>query len=353
MENKNIYFDLFNLPGIAGSEQLVKKYLKTEFEKYADEVIYDKLGGIYGIKKGPKNSPIIMVGAHMDEVGAMVLKLKDNGLIKMKAIGGLNGNVFSSQIMTISLQNGKKISGVTTTIPPHLKKTNNSTADFDDLFLDVGAKNKEELEQLDITVGDMITVENRIVENSQTSTIISKAVDDRWGCGLLVELLKDLKDDVLDCTLVVAGTVQEEVGLRGAQVAGSMIKPDLFIAVDVSPVSNLIAKEKRYGELGEGFLLRIRDRFSILPTSLKKWIVELAEKNGLKYQYFYSPGATDTARVELTNNGVIAGTIGLPGRYLHSSTTMFDTNDHQAAKGIVFKIVRGFSEKTLNKLKRG
>lgn len=348
MENKELYYDLFNLPGIAGGEHMVKQYVKTELEKYSDEIIMDKIGSIFGVKKGPEGSPVIMIAGHMDEVGGMVTGFKDNGLIKMIPVGGLSGNVFSSQVMDLITDEGTVIPGVTGTVPPHLKAAGTNADKFEDLTLDVGADDKEHLKAMGIQIGDMIVPRNRVIETHDGKKIISKAVDNRWGCGMVIELLKDLQGKELNCTVVAGCTVQEEIGLRGAKTASQMVNPDMFIALDASPCGDVVGGDMAFGKFGDGFLLRFLDRVAIMHKGMKKLFIDTAKENEIKYQYFYSAGGTDAGMASLSHAGIPVATIGLPARYIHSTTSMFHKDDHEAAKAMIRALVNKFDQNVLN-----
>ena len=340
MKNKELYYTLFDLPGAPGGEHFVRDFVKGELEKYSDEIVMDKLGGVFGIKHGPVGSPVIMFAGHMDEVAGMVAGFQDNGLIKMHPLGGMNGKVFSSQHMNLILEDGTKIPGITGSVPPHLSKESKNADKFSDLTLDIGADDKEHIEKLGIKIGDMIIPDNKIVETIDGKKIISKAIDDRWGCGMVIELLKDIKDLDLNCTVIAGCTVQEEVGLRGAQTASQMLNPDVFIAVDSSPCGDIVKSPHAWGKFGDGFLLRFMDRVAIMHKGIKKLIIETAKENDIPYQYFYSAGGTDAGRAQLTHGGIIVATIGLPTRYIHSTASMFHLDDHEAAKAIARALVK-------------
>ncbi len=341
MENKQLYFDLFNMPGISGGEHFVRDYVKKELEKYSDELIMDKLGSIFGVKKGPEGAPVVMVAGHMDEVGAMVVGFKDNGLIKMKAIGGVSGKTFSSQLMDLYTDEGAVIPGV----------TGKTEDDFDKLHLDIGADNKEHAVEMGVQIGDMIVPRTKAIETHDGKKIISKAVDDRWGCGMAIELLKDLQGETLNCTLVVGCTVQEEVGLRGAKTASQMVNPDIFFALDVSPCGDVVGPPLEYGELGAGFLFRFMDRGTILHKGMKKLLKDTAGENDIKFQYFRSLGGTDASAAQVSHGGIPATTIGINARYIHSTVSMFHKDDHEAAKAILRALVKKIDSKVVEEVR--
>lgn len=351
MKNKKLYKDLMDLPGVAGNEYQVREYLRKQFERFDVEIKQDKLGGIFAIKKGPAGSPTIMVAGHMDEVGAMVVGFNKNGTLKMKALGGLDAATFASQHMNVVTDSGAVIPGVTTTVPPHLKASGSNASNFDDLSLDVGATDDKHAKKMGIEIGDMIAPANHFTQTKNRNRIISKAVDNRWGCGMVVELLEAVHEKDLNCTLIVGANVQEEVGLRGAKVSTQMFNPDVFIALDASPAADILSGDG-FGTLGEGYLLRFMDRVAIMNQGMKKWFISLSEANKTKYQYFYSPGGTDAGNAQFAHSGVLVATIGLPARYIHSTTSMFDVRDHEAAKKQIRDLVLDFSQERLDELKQ-
>ncbi|MDD2258313.1 MAG: M42 family metallopeptidase [Bacilli bacterium] len=343
------YEILTNLNGISGFEKSVRDYVKLQLEKTADEILRDRLGSIFGVKKGPKGSPVIMIAGHMDEVGAMVVGITDEGMLKMQAIGGLKAEVMVSQNVNVILKE-KVIQGVITSIPPHLSKGDESATKFQDLLVDIGADNKEHAEKIGIRIGQQIVPVNNYYVTEDGKKIVSKAWDDRFGCGMALEVFKELKNIDHPNTVICGCTVQEEVGLRGAATATQMIQPDLFLAVDVSPVSDYTGKPDGFGKLGAGFLMRFFDPGCIMNPNLKNYFEKIANDNNIDFQMFLSHGGTDAARAQYAGKGTLSTTIGLPGRYIHSTTTMIHIDDVEAVKKMLIAIIKDFDSDKLNNL---
>ncbi len=343
------YEILTNLNGISGFEKNVRAYVKNELEKTADEILRDRLGSIFGVKKGPKGSPVIMIAGHMDEVGAMVVGITDTGMLKMQSIGGLNPEVMVSQNVNVVLKD-KTIKGVVTSIPPHLSKGDESRTKFDDLLVDIGADDKEHAQKMGIRIGQQIVPVNNYYVTDDGKKIVSKAWDDRFGCGMALEVFKELENIEHPNTVICGCTVQEEVGLRGAATASQMIQPDLFLAVDVSPVSDYTGKPDGFGKLGAGFLMRFFDPGCIMNPELKNYFEQIAIDNKIDFQMFLSHGGTDAAKAQYAGKGVLSTTIGLPGRYIHSTTTMIHIDDVEAVKKMLIAIIKDFDSEKLNKL---
>ncbi len=352
MKDLTYFKELANLNGIAGHEKQVRNYMKKELTKYSDEIIQDKLGGVFGVKKG-EIGPTIMIAGHMDEVGAMVVGITDSGFIKMFAIGGLNPEVFVSQNVEITVDYDKKITGVVGAIPPHMSRNSEKQeVSFDNLLLDVGADSKEHAIAMGIKVGQQITPVNHYYMTEDGKKVVSKAWDDRVGCAMALEVMKEIGNMKHPNTVIAGGTVQEEVGLRGAKVASTMITPDLFLAVDVSPVGDFLPKNdiNANGTLGGGFLIRYYDPRCIMNPEIFRYFEQLAQKNNIKYQYFKSTGGTDAAEAQYAGKGTLATTVGVPGRYIHSTATMIHIEDLKAVKDMLLAIIKDFDKERLQEL---
>lgn len=348
--NKNIshYETLLNMQGISGHENKVSKYLENEYKKYPNEIIKDKLGSIFTIKKGSKNDLKIMIAGHMDEVGAMVSNISKDGFIKFIAIGGVNAEVFLSQHVEISNNSGAAIRGVVAAIPPHISKDQKNFC-LEDMFVDIGVSSKEEVIAMGINIGSPINFINDFYFTNDKKRIVSKAWDNRFGCAMTLEILEALQEVKHESTLIIGATVQEELGLRGARVATQMITPDVFIALDASPTSDFLNAKDGFGKLGEGFLIRMYDPGYIMSRGVKEYISELAIKNNIKFQEFFSKGLTDAAAAQY--NSSIAFTIGLPCRYIHSTVSMADIADLEAVKQIVIAIIKDLNREKFEEIK--
>jgi len=334
---RKIYRDLFDLEGTSGYEKDVQNYMHQFMEKYPNYTIEtDRLGSIFAVKKAKdEKAPVVMVAGHMDEVGLMVVGITDLGMIKMNPLGGLNGEVFVSQVLNVHTKKGV-IKGVVGAIPPHLKKEQNTS--LSELILDIGASSKQEVKEMGVELGNMILFPNTYTYTANKNRLIAKAIDNRYGCGLALEAIEAFHDVELPYTVVIGATVQEEVGLRGAETAVNMFNPDVFLALDASPVNDALDKEA-LGGLGKGFLLRMYDPKNVMHQGTMEWFIKLAKTHKIPFQYFVSMGGTDAAKALDLNAGVIATTIGLPARYIHSTAAMMDERDLKAAKKMLFTVL--------------
>jgi len=346
---RKLYKDLFTLEATSGFEKPVQLYMKKLMEKYPSYTIQtDRLGSIFAVKKAKDpQAPVVMVAGHMDEVGLMVVGITDLGMIKMNNLGSLSGEVFVSQVLNIHTQKGK-IKGVVGAIPPHLKKEQNTN--LEELILDIGASSKEEVKAMGVALGDMILFDNPFAYTANPNRLIAKSIDNRYGCGLALETVEAFADIELPYTLVVGATVQEEVGLRGAETSVNLFTPDIFLALDASPVNDALDKEA-LGGLGKGFLLRMYDPKNVMHQGMMDFFIKLAHKYHIPFQYFVSMGGTDAAKALDMHAGILATTIGLPARYIHSTAAMMDLRDLAAAKKMLFTVLRTLNPDIIQHLK--
>ncbi|RBW71432.1 M42 family metallopeptidase [Bacillus taeanensis] len=348
-ETLQLFKTLTELQGAPSFEQSVRHFMKGELEKYADELIQDNLGSIFGVKHGPENSPRVMVAGHMDEVGFMVTQITDNGMIRFQPLGGWWSQVLLAQRVQIMTDNGP-IVGVIGSIPPHLldEAKRKKPMEIKNMLIDIGADDREDAKRIGIRPGQQIVPICPFTPMANKKKILAKAWDNRYGCGLAIELLKELKGESLPNQLFSGATVQEEVGLRGAQTAANMIKPDIFYALDASPANDMSGSKKEFGHLGKGALLRIYDRTMVTHRGIREFILDTAKTYNIPYQYFISQGGTDAGRVHMSNHGVPSAVIGICSRYIHTSASMIHVEDYAAAKELLTTLVKTTDQNTLN-----
>lgn len=346
---RKIYRDLFTLEGTSGFENNVRSYMKDFMSLFPNfEIRTDRLGSIFAVKASKDiDAPTVMVAGHMDEVGLMVVGITDLGMLKMTNLGGLNGEVLISQVLNVHTKNGI-IHGVVGAIPPHLKKEQNTQ--IKDLILDIGASSKQEAIAMGVELGNMVLFDNPYTYTANPYRLIAKSIDNRYGCGLALETIEAFHDIDLPFHLVVGATVQEEVGLRGAETSVNLFSPDIFLALDASPLNDALDKDA-LGNLGKGFLLRMFDPRNVMHQGTMDFFIRLAKKHKIPFQYFVSMGGTDAAKALDLNEGVIATTIGLPARYIHSTAAMMDERDLKAAKKMLFTVLKTLNPEQIKKLK--
>ncbi|WP_043934071.1 M42 family metallopeptidase [Bacillus sp. EB01] len=347
-----LFKTLTELPGAPGNEHAVRSYMRERLEPFSDEIIQDNLGSIFGIRKGKDGDPKIMVAGHMDEVGFMVTSITPNGMLRFQPLGGWWSQVLLAQRVQIITENGPVI-GVIGSIPPHLldEAKRNKPMEIKNMLIDIGADNREDAEKAGIRPGQSILPICPFIPMANPKKIMAKAWDNRYGCGLAIELLEEVNGIDLPNTLFSGATVQEEVGLRGAQTAANMIKPDLFLALDASPANDASGNKEEFGQLGKGTLLRILDRSMVTHRGMREFILDTAETHKIPYQYFVSPGGTDAGRVHTSLEGIPSAVIGICARYIHTHASIMHVDDYAAAKELLVNLVKSFDKTTVQTIK--
>ncbi|MFT4414951.1 M42 family metallopeptidase [Fredinandcohnia humi] len=351
-ETLELFKTLTELPGAPGNEHQVRKFMRSQLEKYSDEVVQDGLGSIFGVRHGDSAGPTVMVAGHMDEVGFMVTSITDNGMIRFQTLGGWWSQVLLAQRVQIITDSGP-IVGVIGSIPPHLLEDaqRNKPMDIKNMMIDIGADDREDAIRVGIKPGQQIVPICPFTPMANEKKILAKSWDNRYGCGLSVELLKELQGVQLPNTLYSGATVQEEVGLRGAQTAANMIKPDIFYALDASPANDMTGDKNSFGQLGKGALLRIYDRSMVTHRGMREFLLDTAESNNIPYQYFISQGGTDAGQVHLSNEGVPSAVIGICSRYIHTHASIIHVDDYAAAKELLVNLVKASDRATVDAIR--
>lgn len=352
-ETLELFKTLTELNGASGFEYDVRRFMKRQLEKYSDTIIQDRLGSIFGVKKGNGSGPKVMVAGHMDEVGFMVTQITDNGLLRFQPLGGWWEQTMLAQRVHVVTDNGPII-GVIASIPPHLlsEEKRKKPMAIKDMLIDIGADSREDAAKIGIRPGQFAVPICPFTPMANGKKVLAKAWDNRYGCGLAIELLKELdkNGEELPNQLYSGATVQEEVGLRGAQTASTMIEPDVFYALDASPANDASGDKTAFGQLGQGTLLRIYDRTMVTHRGLRDFILDTAETHHIPYQFFVSPGGTDAGRVHINYNGIPSAVIGICSRYIHTSSSIIHVDDYAAAKALLLELVRATDRTALDQI---
>jgi len=333
--------------GVAGFEDEVRDLIERFIEPYTDECRVDALGNLIATRRG-KSDKKLMLDAHMDEIGFMVSYIEEEGFLRFAPLGGWDARIIPSHAMTILTQTGRKVKGVIGTPPPHILTQEEREKPFkiEDLFVDVGAGSREEVEKLGIRIGSPAVIAYPF-ERLNEGSVAGKALDDRVGCALLVKTLEALKDEELEVTLVANFAVCEEVGLRGARTAAYQIEPDVALALEGTVGADVpgIPEARQPTRLGRGPAITVADRSLIVAPKLIKALTRIAEEEGIPYQYKVPPfGATDAGAIQQTRGGTLAGVISVPCRYIHSPFSVMRLDDFENAVRLTTAFVRRCQE---------
>ena len=333
---------LSNACGVTGRENGVRELMIQLMKPYVDEIVVDKLENVIAIKKGKSTAPKIMLAAHMDEVGLMVKTITKEGFLQFTKMGGIDDRILPAQKVTV-FSRKRAFPGIIGSKPPHIQKEDErkKVMAFDELFIDIGAESKEDALALGVAVGDPVGFDIKYVQLGR-DVVMGKAFDNRAGCVAMIETLKMLEKT--DYTVCAVGTVQEEVGLRGAATAAFGVDPDLAIALDVTVAGDTpgIREFDTSTKIGKGPVLSISDSGLITHPKVLQWLLDSAEEEKIPYQIEAGlMGSTDAARIYLTRQGIPSGNISIATRYIHSPVSVLCLKDiENAAKLTVAAIQR-------------
>ncbi|MBS3937986.1 MAG: M42 family metallopeptidase [Peptococcaceae bacterium] len=325
--------------GTSGDEAEVRTLLKEELTLYAEEVATDTLGNLY-FKKGIGRKPRVMVVAHMDEVGLMVVGYEKSGLLRVVKVGSIDDRVLVSKVVAI----GKgRVPGVIGAKAVHLQKPNERTKaiNINNLYIDIGVRSQEEAEKL-VKVGDYGTFAVTAREAGD-NCLIGKAFDNRAGCAILAELLKE----DFDLELNAVFTVQEEVGLRGAGVAAYSLHPDVALVIEATAAADVVGSKEaaHVTKLGDGPALTLMDSTYIAPQQIVDLVAKTAEKLAIPYQYRrLTTAGTDAGIISQTHTGILSAVISVPCRYIHSPASIINLDDWQNTLRLVRGILNSIAE---------
>jgi putative aminopeptidase FrvX len=321
---------LSNANGVTGREEEVRKLMVRLMKPYVDEIVVDKLENVIAIKKGKKTAPKVMLAAHMDEIGLMVKNVTKEGFLKFTKMGGIDDRILQAQKVTVYTKKGP-LQGIIGSKPPHIQKDEErkKIITYDELFIDIGAENQEEATKMGTAIGDPIGFDVKYTQINQ-NIVTGKAFDDRAGCAVMIEALKKMEKLETDCTICAVGTVQEEVGLRGAATAAFGIDPDIGIALDVTVAGDVpgVQDFDTTVKMGKGPTLTVSDSGLITHPKVLRLLMDTAKENKIPYQLETGLlGSTDAARISLTRQGVPSGTVSIGTRYIHSPVSMAHLKD--------------------------
>lgn len=348
--------------GPSGYENEVQKFVRDYGSKYAEEVLYDRTGSV--IFRHGNGKPKIMLAGHCDEIGFVVSSIEESGYLRISNIGGWwDQTLLTQEILIRPFKNGEKIIGVIAAKPPHVleKEERKKVVTMDKMFVDIGCKSAEEVKELGIRVGDpavpraFFRTMKRVrkgddnEEEREVNLAVAKAFDDRIGAFIVLEVLRRLAEENIEHPNTVYGvsTVQEEVGLRGARTAAQMIKPDIGFAIDVDISGDVPGTKEIDQKMGEGVCISAGDSSMIPNPRLRKFVIDLAEEKGIKWQTsFLKRGGTDAGIIHITGIGAPSLFLGIATRHIHSHHGILDLGDVENAIQLLVEIIKNIDEDT-------
>ncbi|MFB6181033.1 MAG: M42 family metallopeptidase [Candidatus Nanohalobium sp.] len=342
---KGLLKELVETPGVSGQESEIRDKIRGEVEEYADSVEVDNMGNLI-VRKGGGDKTL-MVAAHMDQIGLAVKRIDENGFIKFTFVGGVTLQSLMNQRVTIHTEEGK-VTGVIGMKPLHLmdKDKREELPEKEQLFIDIGAEDDEEVEEAGVKVGDTVTFEREAAE-LRDDLVTGKSMDNRVGCLVGIEALKKYEGKE---ELAVVFSTQEEVGLKGAKTSTFRVEPDVALAVDVSIAGDVpgVEPDESELELGGGVdiqMIQSSGRGLITPETVRNWLIETAEEGDHEFSRgIIEGGATDAAGIELVKEGIPTGSVGVPLRNMHSATEVVKMADIKASVDFIVDAAENFPD---------
>ena len=334
MEMIDLLEHLAQSTGVSGQEDTAAEMICEELKQYTDNVVTDAMGSVTAVIR--EGTPLVLLDAHLDEIGLIVTYLGENGFLKAAAVGGVDRRLLIAQEVLILSKD--PIEGIIASKPPHLlsAEEEKKVPKVDDLWIDTGYSTEELKEK--VSLGDRVLLKSAFYRllNGRVS---SKALDDRAGVAAVFRALELLKNEPLSCGLAVSFTCQEELGCLGAKTASYAMKPDLAVTVDVSFAHTPDAPEEKCGKLGEGTMIGISPT---LDKGISDTLTALAKEKGIPYQLEVMGGLTSTNADSITvsRGGVKCGLLSIPLRYMHTPIETIDPADVESTAGLMAEFVK-------------
>lgn len=311
----------------SGAEGALAKLIEEEIRPFADEIYQDALGNLIAHKKG--DGKRLMFAAHMDEIGLTATCYGEKGQIYVSALGGINPHAALYQ--HVRFTGGAK--GVL--VPDGKQADLIKTLKTGDMYVDVGAGSEEEAQKL-VALGETAVFDGAFYK--QGDVVVSKALDNRAGCCVLIEAMRRIQHHSNDLYFVF--TVSEELGLRGAKAAAVSVKPDFAVAIDVTRTGDTPSGGKMAVKLGQGVAVKIMDSSFLAHPIIKTAMQAVCKDQNIPFQpEVLERGGTDAGAIHLTGGGVPSGCISIPTRYIHTPCEMIHQSDLEAAAALATALI--------------
>jgi putative aminopeptidase FrvX len=335
--------ELTEANGIPGYEGQVRGIVRKHLQPLG-KLSQDKTGSVICEVEGSARAPKVMLAGHMDEIGFMVKHITKEGFLHFLPLGGWFDQVLLGQRVVIDTRQGEVV-GVIGAKPPHLLPTDqrSKVVKRQDMYIDIGATSKDEVEEAGVRAGDPVTPRADFVTLANGKTYLSKAFDDRVGVALIVSSLGELKSDEHPNTVYGVATVQEEVGVRGATTSVRAVDPDVAIILESDIAGDVpgIKPEESSVKLGQGPSVLIYDARMIPNINLRNYVMDTAEEIEVPLQVSYvEGGSTDGAAIHLHNTGVPTVVLSVPARHIHSDSSIIHRTDYDNAVHLLVEILK-------------
>ncbi|MCF7913429.1 MAG: M20/M25/M40 family metallo-hydrolase [Candidatus Cloacimonetes bacterium] len=345
MESIELLKKLTLAAGISGHESEITRIMKESLADLAYEE--DRMGNITFIKRGKEQGRKLLFIAHQDEIGFIVADILPSGMLKIQNIGGWDPNTLLSSPVDIINDHDQKIPGIIGSIPKHFLADGSTMPQIANMFIDIGAIDKADaIQNFGISLGNAVIPVCRFYYNEQNKRMFSKAFDDRVGIAALIDLGRELAEEELENTLYLCGSVQEEVGTRGAQAIAAYTDADICFVLEGAPADDIPGIPGTPQTcVGKGVHLRIYDPTLIIPKPLRDSIMQIARKYDIPVQpTVRRGGGTDGRQIHTANKGIPTIVLGVPVRFAHSHNCHISLDDYQNLVALCIEIAREYRD---------
>jgi endoglucanase len=343
--------ELAEAHGVPGHEEAIRRIWKREMADFSPAS--DRFGNVFAETGGTDDSPRVVVAGHMDEVGFIVQMVTSDGFLRFRPVGGWAPQTLPAQRVRILTRSGDMVEGVIASTPPHLMKKDARARvpEIDELYIDVGASSAGEVSgDFGIRLGDPIAPSSTFTQMSNQNRILCKAFDNRVGMALTIQSLQKLRGSSHPNLLMGVGTAQEEMGMRGAKVAGETARPDVALIMEGPPADDRPggSPSEFQGRLGGGVQIRVFDPSAIMNKALVEFSVGVADEMSIPHQIAVRrSGGTDAAAFQYAGVGCPVVVLGVPARYIHTHNAMIDIRDYCSAMDLVRALVERLDASTV------
>ncbi|MFT5906058.1 MAG: putative aminopeptidase FrvX [Cryomorphaceae bacterium] len=350
--------ELTDAHSVPGYEDEVRAIFADELENVGGSLGADRQGSVYFERGlGENCGPRVMIAGHMDEVGFRVQHIRPDGYLKFVPVGGWWPHTLLAQRVEVLTKSGDKILGVISSTPPHFlsEEKRNKVMSLGELFIDIGASNATEVrDEFGICLGDPIAPATSFTAMAKEGYYMAKAFDNRVGMACAIQAAQILvREEGHPNTLISAGTVQEEVGLRGARSLANKVKPDVAIILEGPPADDTpgFNPSESQGKIGGGVQIRLHDPSAIMNPRLVDLAIETAQKEGIPHQVTVrSSGGTDAGGFSMSNEGVPCVVLGVPSRYIHSHNAIINIEDYLCMVRLSVALVKRLDQEKVDEL---
>jgi putative aminopeptidase FrvX len=349
-KTEELFQELTEVAGVPGYEAEVRAVLRKHLEPVA-EIMQDRMGSLIAQQPGTADRPRVMLAGHMDEIGFIVKLITEEGFIRFLPLGGWWDQVMLAQRVVIKARGGV-VPGIIGAKPPHLlpEDERKKLVEKKDMYIDVGATSRQEVEAMGIRLGDPIIPVSEFTRMAGGKSYLAKAWDDRVGCALIVQVMQSVKEQDHPNALYGVGTVQEEVGLRGAKTSADVVDPDVALILESDIPGDVpgIEVEESAVKLGKGPTLLLYDARMIPNLKLRDLVIDTARELEIPLQLSaMQGGATDGGMIHLHGQGVPTAVLGVPARHIHSHVSIIHRDDYDHALKLLVAIITKLDTETV------